>query len=41
MADSSDTWAAAWKRLSSKPARVRVRYLRFCQWVKRNQPIPF
>lgn len=37
MPDSSDSWAAAWRRLNSKPDAVRARYLRFVQWLNRNQ----
>ncbi|WP_457325106.1 hypothetical protein [Roseateles sp. P5_E11] len=41
MTDPSDTWAAARQRLNDKPARVRVRFLRWCLWLMRNQPTPF
>lgn len=37
MPDPSDSWAAAWRRLNAKPAAVRVRYMRFVQWLTRNQ----
>lgn len=37
MTDPSDAWAAKWRRLNSKPDRVRARFFRFCQWVMRNQ----
>lgn len=37
MADPSDTWAAAWRRLNSKSDAIRARYFRFVQWLTRNQ----
>lgn len=37
MTDSSDTWAANWRRLQAKPDSVRARYFRFVQWLTRNQ----
>lgn len=38
---SDADWLAAYERLNNKPARVRVRYLRWRLWLMRNQEPAF